>query len=179
MKIAVAFGLIASLFGCGHKDNGKLDGDGMVYVDREYRTDYANTLDFDSAGARIYWAAAFLGYSEEGLSNSKSYTEKLFSSLTAEQRNNIRHIELDGDEYYLIVPRYFDNNDICDPDSERVLESVANGDAFILRCNISDIHANTVIKLDAHGGAEFSPSMSGEGKAEFGEYVLDITEYNN
>ena len=49
MKIIAIFTIAANLFGCkvpGEKPF-MLDGPGMVYVDSEHRTEYANTLLFD------------------------------------------------------------------------------------------------------------------------------------
>jgi hypothetical protein len=49
IKIAIIMGLfnfIASLFGCAEKPQ-MLDGPGMEYVDSDYRSAYANALEFD------------------------------------------------------------------------------------------------------------------------------------
>lgn len=43
-----------------------LDGPGMVYVDSEHRTEYANNLPFDEIDDYPYWAVAYLGEGENG-----------------------------------------------------------------------------------------------------------------
>ena len=68
MKAIAIFTVIAGLFGCrspGEKPF-MLDGPGMVYVDSEHRTEYANTLPFDKIDDYPYWAVAYLGEGENG-----------------------------------------------------------------------------------------------------------------
>ena len=48
MKLTAIITTIASLFGCTPKKPQVLDGPGMEYKDSDYRTIYANVLDFDS-----------------------------------------------------------------------------------------------------------------------------------
>ncbi len=83
MKVIAIFTVIASLFGCRAPGETPfmLDGPGMVYVDSEHRTEYANTLPFDEIDDYPYWAVAYLGEGENGKNTAKEYIEKLFSKL--------------------------------------------------------------------------------------------------
>ena len=85
MKVIAIFTVIAGLFGC--KAPGEtpfiLDGPGMVYVDSEHRTEYANTLPFDEIDDYPYWAVAYLGEGDDGKKAAKEYVEK-FSPLVSQ-----------------------------------------------------------------------------------------------
>ena len=82
MKAIAIFAVIAGLFGCrapGEKPF-ILDGPGMVYVDSEHRTEYANTLPFDEIEDYPYWAVAYLGEGETGKNTANEYIEKCISN---------------------------------------------------------------------------------------------------
>lgn len=89
-----------------------LDGPGMEYVDSEHRTEYANTLPFDEIVGYPYWTVAFLDNGEIGEANREIYIDKLFSGLSEESLEKIEHFDFEGDEWYLIIPRYRDKYDI-------------------------------------------------------------------
>mgnify|MGYP006992075492 FL=1 len=169
--------LITSLFGCAFKKPQVLDGPGMEYNDREYRTEYANTLDFDSQDRNVKWAVAFLGYGEDGENNLIHYFNKLFSELPAESVNAINHYNFEGDEWYLVIPRYKGMNEIVSVTDEKISAYSYKGEAFTVKCNISDIHSNIRIRL-VDSGEEFSPQVDGTGQLVSAEEVWDITEYN-
>lgn len=173
------FALFASLFSCSKEKANKLDGDGMVYVDSDYRTKFANTLDFDSAEVDAYWAVAFLGYGEDGENNRQVYIESLFSSLPEEDVKSIGHYDFEGDEWYLIVPRHKDMNTVTPLYDNAQTVLVENGCAFTVKCNISDLYSNISIGIDSHGGVEFSPRIDGKGSLDCGENVIDITNYGD
>ena len=61
MKLIAIFTVLANLFGCKMPDLHMLDGPGMVYVDSEHRTEYANTLPFDEIEEYPYCAARTVG----------------------------------------------------------------------------------------------------------------------
>ena len=52
--------ILASLFGFGKHDPYILDGPGMVYVDSEYRHEYANCLPVGDWRGEPYLAIAYL-----------------------------------------------------------------------------------------------------------------------
>ena len=100
MKVIAIFTVIAGIFGCrapGEKPF-MLDGPGMVYVDSEHRTEYANTLPFDEIDDYPYWAVAYLGEGENGKNTAKEYIEKLFSKLSEEQRKAVKHYDYGGEK---------------------------------------------------------------------------------
>lgn len=160
-----------------------LDGPGMVYVDSEHRTDYANQLPFTDED-RYMWAIAFLGRGEAGEHNGQYYIDRYFSSLSEEARSAIRHFDFGGDEWYLIVPRYWEYNEITrldDAGNEMAehSERVQNGEPFIIRCNPQVGSSNIKISLSIYGGYTLSPRIDPEtGRLAADENVLDITEYD-
>ena len=81
MKFMTILAIIASLFGCSEPEPQILDGPGMVYVDSEYRNDYANCLPFGELRGEPYFAVAYLGKGETGEANKDIYTNTLFESL--------------------------------------------------------------------------------------------------
>jgi len=178
MRIMALIALLLSLFGCTKNKVQKLDGDGSVYRDEDYRTVYANVLDFKSSGADKYWAVAFLGYGDEGKENRELYIESLFSELSNEAKENIKHYDFEGDEWYLVVPRYKDINDIVPLYENGASEVVAGGEAFTVKCNFSHSRPNLKISIDSFGGKEFSPSLDGQGRL-CSENVIDITKYES
>lgn len=174
MRIAVIAALVSSLFGCSSKK--MIDGDGMVYVDSEHRTVYANEIGvFEEADGEKYWAVCFLGYGDAGKENREKRINELFSSLSESQRGNIHHYDFEGDEWYLIVPRHKTMNDIIPLYDNGSSVLVADGNAFTVKCNVSDIHPNIRIMQDSFGGVEFSPCLDGKGNLSCTEYVIDIT----
>ena len=84
LKITSILSVVAGLWGCNrfYEKPFMLDGPGMVYVDSEHRTEYANTLPFDEIEDYPYWAVAYLGEGETGKNTAKEYIEKLFSELS-------------------------------------------------------------------------------------------------
>ena len=90
MKAIAIFTVIAGLFGCRSPGEKPfiLDGPGMVYVDGEHRTEYANTLPFDEIDDYPYWAVAYLGEGETGKNTANEYIEKLFRSFRGKTPGN-------------------------------------------------------------------------------------------
>lgn len=152
-----------------------LDGDGMVYNDADYRTEYANTLDFDSAAGNPYWAVAFLGYGDIGRDMREIYVLNAFDKLPEENINKVAHYDFDGDEWYLIIPRYKGDNIIKNLDTNEEIV-VPEGAAFSIKCNLSDIHPNVTVAIDTNGGHEFSPQIDGAGVLVTNEKIWDITD---
>jgi len=155
----------------------KLDGPGSVYVDSDYRSEYANTLNFDSYDGNPYFAAAFLGYGDRRDFRNE-YVQKLFAALDEDAKKNVGHFSFEGDEWYLVVPRYRDEVEIADLETGEI-HRVYNGTAFTVKCNLSDLHPNVEISthsgLDAH---KFSPSVDGTGRMTESADVWDITDYS-
>lgn len=116
-------------------------------------------------------ALAYLGYDIAPEDLNAKIAEKL-TGITAEEFSHIRQVELEGDEYYLIVPRYADStvsvfkSDIeADYDKNAPISSTS-GEAIVLKCNSSDIITNSVVEVsytDDGGNSRsivFSPSLS-------------------
>ena len=129
MKAIAIFTVIAGIFGCrapGEKPF-MLDGPGMVYVDSEHRTEYANTLPFDEIDDYPYRAVAYLGEGENGKNTAKEYIEKLFSKLSEEQRKSVKHYDYGGEKWYLVIPRYGEENELIQNGDKKNLQKVSYG----------------------------------------------------
>jgi len=184
IKLIVVPVLILSLFGCQkpHKEQKKeepqvLDGPDMAYVDSDYRSEYANVLGFDSYEGQPYFAVAFLGYGDR-MEFRHTYVEGIFSSLGDFAIEQVGHIDYEGDEWYLIVPRYKEEVNITNLDTGDV-HTVYNGEAFTVKCNLSDIHPNIEISTEqGYSGHKFSPQIGGDGKLVSNADVHDITDYS-
>lgn len=177
MKRIALLTILSSLFGCTLPDMQILDGPGMVYTDSDYRTEYANTLPFDEYEEYPFWAVAFLGRGETGEANRQYYIDRLFSDLSADSIAKIRHFDFEGDEWYLIIPRYTDENDIIPLCGDGEKKRAALGEAFTVKCSSESGNPNIKVVVYIHGGHEFSPQTDSNGKLICGEYVRDITEY--
>ncbi|MBQ6846983.1 MAG: hypothetical protein IJO61_07620 [Oscillospiraceae bacterium] len=204
LKTAVLLIIIASLLGCESEETAKSettsdnienevldkveeettddieievsDGPGMVYHDADYRTEYANVFDFDSYDGSPYFAVAFLGYGDR-MEARNTYVAGIFSDLDDFAIENIGHIDFEGDEWYLVVPRYMEDVDITNLDTGEV-HTVYNGEAFTVKCNLSDLHSNIEISTERNlSGHKFSPQMDGDGKFVPNPDVWDITDY--
>ena len=177
MKIAAFIAVIVSLFGCTLKKPQVLDGPGMVYKDSDYRTDYANVFDFDSYDGLPYFAVAFLGYGDR-MDFRHTYVEGIFKDLGDFAIEQVGHIDYEGDEWYLIVPRYKEDVDITNLDTGEV-HTIYNGEAFTVKCNLSDLHSNIEISTELNlSGHKFSPQIGGDGKLIKNPDVWDITDYS-
>lgn len=179
MKYACILAVVVAVAGIvmfAAKRMHKLDGPDMVYRDSDYRSEYANLLDFDSYDGHPYFAAAFLGY---GGTNEERKTQVMdfFVSLGAAEYDKIEHFDFEGDEWYLVIPRYRDEVVITDLETGEE-HIVYNGTAFTVRCNMSDLHSNIEIStssgLDAHS---FSPGLDGKGELSKNNDVWDVTLY--
>lgn len=172
MKLVALLSILANLFGCTSLKPQILDGPGMVYVDSEHRTEYANTLPFDEIEGYPYWAVVFLGKGNEGEANREYYIEKLFSALPKESLDKIKHYDFEGDEWYLVIPRYGDRNDIISLYGDEKEKHINYGEAFTVKCgrNIKIVYYN-------NDGYEFYPQIDENGRLICTENVWDITEY--
>lgn len=135
IKIMAILAILASLFGCGKNTPFEpqiLDGPGMEYVDSEYRNDYANCLPFDDIQGEPYLAVAYLGKGEIGKENKDVCIDKLFKSLDAEKTDSIKTYEYEGDDWFLVVPKY--NDDVTIKKGEEELRT-EYGKAFVIKCN--------------------------------------------
>lgn len=173
MKMAKAMlilSLIANLFsGCKSPLKPEiLDGPGMVYIDSEYRTDYANAVGYKDEDTHMC-VAGFLGHGDEGEKNATLIPKKLFASLTEEERIAIKTVLYDGDEWYLFVPRYRDDTvwiEYLDKDGAQIKETqmISGGTPFVLRCNPSDTQSFIHISGRMRGWEfDFSPETDDEG----------------
>lgn len=176
MKFTAILSAIALLFGCSSLKPQVDDGPGMVYKDYEYRTEYANVLEFDSWENKPCFAVAFLGYGDR-MEFRNTYLKSVFKNLSEESIDKIQHFDFEGDEWYLVVPRYKDRVDICDAGGT-IQNVVYQGEAFTVKCNLSDLHSNIVISSAGNDSAfKFSPQIGGDGKLLTNEAIYDITDY--
>lgn len=169
------FSFIASLFGCGHKgDPHILDGPGMVYVDSDYRSVYANALVFDWDGAEGYpmFAVAYLGKGEDASENRDTYLHKVFPSLSDEELAKIKHFDFGGDEWYLIVPRY-DYGDVVNTDTGEKT-TLYEGEAFTTNCK-----GNLMVEDYNHGGHKYVPMLDENGVLLVSEAAVDISDFTS
>lgn len=173
----VIISMIATLFGCSNPKPQVDDGPGMVYHDADYRTKYANILDFDTYEGQPHFAVAFLGYGDR-MEFRNAYVEEMFASLGADAIGEVQHIAYEGDEWYFIVPRYKDPVYIKDLTTGEIC-TVYQGEAFTVKCNLSDLHSNIEISTERNlGGYQFSPQMGGDGRLTTNTDIYDITDYS-
>jgi hypothetical protein len=140
MKIMAILAILASLFGCGKHDPYILDGPGMEYVDSEYRTEYANCLPFEDIQGSPYLAIAYLGKGENGKANKDVYINKIFESLDSEKISQIKTFEFEGDDWFLVIPKYRNLVSLKKGDEE-LTQAAYTGEAFALRCG-QDVTVN-------------------------------------
>ena len=135
----------------------------MVYKDSEYRTQYANVFDFDSCEGTPYFAVAFLGYGEDRRGFRDTYVAGIFESLEDLAINQVAHFDFEGDEWYLIVPRYKDYVTLTNLETGEK-HTIYHGEAFTVKCNLSDLHSNIEISTEDSRGHKFSPQIGGDGR---------------
>jgi len=159
--------MLANLFGCARPD----DGPGMVYIDSNYRTDYANTLPFDEIDGYPVWAVEYIGSGEEGRARRDSVVSGRFSSLGDEALSQVEHVDLGGEYWYLVIPRYNSIIEVYPRDGELSAFLSPYGVPFTLCCG-----DGTVIK-NCSDGASVLTFISGNGEvpAVRGD-VWDITD---
>ena len=177
MKIIALLAALSNLFGCVMPKEKLfvLDGPGMVYVDREHRTEYANTLSFDEIDDYPYWAVAYLGEGDEGEKAEKEYVEKLFSELSEEKRNAIEHYDYGSEKRYLVIPRYGEDNELIQNGDDENPKKVYNGVPYIVSCG-SDVEIHSLVK----GGVHIITLDTDEnGRLIAAPDIWDITEYKN
>ena len=178
MKLVSIFALAVTLLGCNLPEKQApipvpvLDGPGMVYVDREYRTEYANTLPFDSLENFSYWAVAYLGEGERGKNAAKESIEKLFSELSEEKRTAVEHYDYGGEKWYLVIPRHRDDNDIISGSEEENTVQIASGDAFTINCS-----GDVKICIHTYGGHELILETDENDRLIHTDEVWDITPW--
>lgn len=172
MKLIAIITAVLNLFGCRAPVPEMLDGPGMVYVDSNCRTDYANQLPFDEVEGLPYWAVAYLGEGEVGEENRAYYIEKLFSSLPEEKIEKIKSFEFEGDEWYLVIPRYGDGGEIISLDGDENSEATVYEEPFFVRCR-----DNVRITYFSYESREFIPKTDENGRLADSPDVWDITEY--
>lgn len=177
VKLTTIIALIASFFGCSSPKQQVLDKTGMVYKDSDYRSIYANVFDFDNYDGQPMFAVAFLGYGDR-MDFRHTYVERIFKDLDDFAIEQIGHIDYQGDEWYLIVPRYKEDVNITNLDTGEV-HTIYNGEAFTVKCNLSDLHSNIEISTELNlSGHKFSPQVGGDGRLVPNPDVWDITDYS-
>ena len=177
MKLTAIIALIASLFGCSSSKPQVLDKTGMVYKDSDYRSIYANVFDFDNYDGQPYYAVAFLGYGEDRRGFRDTYVAGIFESLGDFAIEQVAHFDFEGDEWYLIVPRYKDYVTLTNLETGKK-HTIYQGEAFTVKCNLSDLHSNIEISTEDSRGHKFSPQIGRDGRLVTSEDVWDITDYS-
>lgn len=177
MKLTAIIALIASLFGCSSPKPQVLDKTGMVYNDSDYRSIYANVFDFDNYDGQPVFAVAFLGYGEDRRGFRDTYVAGIFESLGNTAIEQVAHFDFEGDEWYLIVPRYKDYVTLTNLETGEK-HTIYQGEAFTVKCNLSDLHSNIEISTEDSRGHKFSPQIGGDGRLVTSEDVWDITDYS-
>ena len=175
MKVITIFTVIVSLFGCKvpEKKIFMLDGPGMVYNDKEHRTEYANELPYDEQVDDTLWAVAYLGNGgDEGKSAAREYIEKLFSGLSEEKRLAISHFDYGGEKWYLVIPRYGDENELVQNGDKEHLKYLDGRVPYIINCN-----ADVEITLQIYGGHTIVLDTDENGRLICTPDIWDITEY--
>jgi len=168
---------ITAIAGCAFEKPQVPDKTGMVYKDSDYRSIYANVFDFDNYNGQPMFAVAFLGYGNR-MEFRHTYVEGIFKDLGDVAIEQVGHIDFDGDEWYLIVPRYKEDVDITNLDTGEV-HTIHNGEAFTVKCNLSDLHSNIEISTEQNlSGHKFSPQIGGDGKLVQNPDVWDVTDYS-
>ena len=174
MKAIAIFTVIAGLFGCRAPGENPfiLDGPGMVYVDSEHRTEYANTLPFDEIEDYPYWAVAYLGEGETGKNTANEYIEKLFSKLSEEKCRAISHYDYGGEKWYLVIPRYGDENELIQKGDKKILQKADDVTQFIINCG-GDVEIYIVIR----GGHKITLDTDENDRLICTPDIWDITDY--
>lgn len=174
MKIIAIFAAIVNLFGCNvpEKKFHIVDGPGMVYVDREHRTEYANTLPFDENDGYPFWAVAYLGEGDDGKNAAEKYIEKLFAELPEEKRRAIGHFDYGSEKYYLVIPRHHDENKLIQAADEENFKKTNDGTPYTINCG-SDVE----IYIFTHGGHKITLDTDENGRLICVPEIWDITEY--
>ena len=134
-------------------------------------TVYSKKIDFTSDEQLM---AIFFLNSVNNMDNS--IINKYYSN---DELQEFDSIQLEGEEYYLVVPRYNDKVLISAlsmaEDGSTIHTTLKEVDKpFFIKCNISDIFANSEIKL-THNGEEykFSPYISlKDGTVALKEFVM-------
>ena len=150
-----------------------LDGSGMVYVDSEKRTVYANALelDWEESDGNPMFAVAYLGKTENAVEKMDAFIKEIFKSLTDIELDSVQHFDLGGEEWYLVVPGYNEYVDITNTETSETY-TVYHGEAFTVNC-----HSGAEISTESHGGHKYTLCADGEGMLILSGDVCDITDY--
>lgn len=138
-----------------------LDGDGMVYVDEDYRTEYANALPYDeyhSESKDSYFSAVYLGKGEDGRQNASAWINRLFAGkLTEEKLNAIAHYDFGGEDWFLVVPRYPIEVTITPDNDSTKAQTTPDATPFTVSCNEAKLYISSyggrecILKADSNG----------------------------
>lgn len=137
-----------------------LDGPGSVYVDSEYRTDYANALPFEDIQGPPYAAVVYLGQGDDALENKSLYTNRIFSKLDNDRKDLLKHFDVGGNDWFLIIPKYRTELELCASNSSVSRKyTIYDGAAFTVCCDKSvDIY------LSSYGGVHMEVAVDANGE---------------
>ena len=110
------------------------------------------------------------GKGEDGKANKDVYINKIFESLDDEIISQIKTFEFDGDDWFLVIPKYRNLVSLIKDDAE-LTQAACTGEAFALRCN-QDVIVNIFETKEIN--YLLSASESGELQGA-DENVWDIT----
>lgn len=170
--IVTTIGMLITNALCGEKPEKPfmLDGPGMEYIDSEYRTDYANCLPFDEISANPYVAICYLGRGDVGRLNRDRQINRIFYPLEEEKIKSICDFLYEGEEWYLVIPRYKEQVYLKKEGTDRELVSKL-GEAFVVRC-----HSDVTLNMFSTRMIEYAFGVEENGKLKnISEDVWDIT----
>ena len=79
-------------------------------------------------------AIAYLGKGEDGKANKDVYINKIFDSLDDEKISQIKTFEYEGEDWFLVIPKYRNFVSLIKDDAE-LAQAAHTGEAFALRCS--------------------------------------------
>ena len=164
-----ALALIIALSGCGEAEPKKTE-----QTENSETAVKSTREDIPFEDGQLY-AAALIGY--QSLEDFPWYQDRYLDG----DSTPLHHVS-DG-EYYLIIPRYPDMHlSLYKNNMETMIPEMFfeedDAEPFIIQCNMSDIFADTEIRLEYEGEeAVFTPYVSlKDGAVEIGEKGLNLTK---
>lgn len=160
--------------------------DVMEYKNIEIESEFAKLLPFNKDKLQV-WAVAYLGYGESGRNNKDAFIKKYFSALPQNLIDSVRVFEFEGDEWYIIIPRYknmiTELSEVAISDAGEIVTANEVGsfgtEPLVIRCNPSDIYPSVRIRTSFGGGYEYLPTISlKDGRLRQEAFILDLTEYD-
>lgn len=147
-------------------------------------TKYAKVLpwEYDEVrqGDKLF-GVAFLGYGNKGSDaelNAQYYIDKYFPDLTAPERTAIPYHYFEGDEWYLVVPRYTKSFELWEAGTADNKILMENGLPFVVKCNLSDLESNITIGISFgnYDNYSFGPMVDSTGSLVCDHFVMELAK---